>query len=113
MFLRLPANNCGHLWYSMKGIPKRQPEEKMPVKKIAISVPTDVLEEVDKAAATSGKSRSGYIAELLRKAAHLRRDRNITRAINELFDEEDLRLEQSETADAFSEDFLSRPESAW
>ena len=85
----------------------------MRVKKIAISLPPDVLAEVDRAAAEGGMSRSGFIAEILRRTARIRRDRRITRAINDFFDEEGVIEEQSGTAEAFSRDFHARAETTW
>ena len=67
----------------------------MPVTtKIAITVPEDVLSEVDEAARARGESRSGFISRVLRTALKARRDAGITQRLNELFADEDAVIEQ-------------------
>ena len=56
--------------------------------KIAITVPEDVLSEVDAAARARGETRSGFISRILKTALKARRDAGITRRLNELFAEE-------------------------
>ncbi len=56
--------------------------------KIAITVPEDVLSEVDAAARERGETRSGFISRILKTALKARRDAGITRRLNELFAEE-------------------------
>ncbi len=56
--------------------------------KIAITVPEDVLSEVDAAARMRGETRSGFISRILKTALKARRDAEITRRLNELFAEE-------------------------
>ncbi len=56
--------------------------------KIAITVPEDVLSEVDAAARVRGETRSGFISRILKTALKARRDAEITRRLNELFAEE-------------------------
>ncbi len=56
--------------------------------KIAITVPEDVLSEVDAAARMRGETRSGFISRILKTALKARRDAGITRRLNELFAEE-------------------------
>ena len=56
--------------------------------KIAITVPEDVLSEVDAAARARGETRSGFISRILKTALKARRDAEITRRLNELFAEE-------------------------
>lgn len=74
----------------------------MPSKKLAISVPVDVVEQVDRAARQRGVTRSRYITDVLRRVAAARRDAEITRRINELFDDPDLAAEQKKTARDFA-----------
>lgn len=62
--------------------------------KIAITVPADVLSEVDAAARAGGESRSGFISRILRTALKARRDAGITQRLNELFADEGVVLEQ-------------------
>ena len=56
--------------------------------KIAITVPEDVLSEVDAAARVRGETRSGFISRILKTALKARRDAGITRRLNELFADE-------------------------
>ena len=56
--------------------------------KIAITVPEDVLSEVDAAARMRGETRSSFISRILKTALKARRDAGITRRLNELFAEE-------------------------
>lgn len=63
--------------------------------KIAITVPEDVLSEVDTAARERGESRSGFISRILRAALRARRDAGITRQLNELFADEAVVSEQA------------------
>jgi hypothetical protein len=73
----------------------------MPAKKFAISIPEDVMKEVDVAARARGVTRSRLIADILRKTAELRRDADITRELNRLFEDPELVREQGETAQAY------------
>src|SRR5262249_7344866 len=57
----------------------------MAAKKFAISVPEDVMAEIDRAAASRGVTRSRFIAQILALAARQRRDRAITRALDRVF----------------------------
>ena len=62
--------------------------------KIAITVPEDVLSEVDAAARAGGETRSGFISRILRTAMKARRDAGITRRLNQLFADENVVIEQ-------------------
>jgi hypothetical protein len=73
----------------------------MPVRKIAISVPEDVLLQVDRAAKSRGMTRSRFISQALRRIAGARRDAEITRRIDELFSDPEIAREQVDTARAF------------
>lgn len=70
----------------------------MPVKKIAISVPEEVVEQVDSAAAERGMTRSAYISWALRRIARARSDAEITRRVDAFFSDPALDEEQRETA---------------
>ncbi len=70
----------------------------MPSKKLAISVPVDVVEQVDRAAKQRGVTRSRYITDVLRRVAAARRDAEITRRVNALFADPGLVEEQKKTA---------------
>lgn len=73
----------------------------MPVKKIAISLPESVLEAVDVLAAERGETRSRLIARILARAAGWKRDRDVTKAVDLLFEGGELAAEQSKTSEAF------------
>jgi metal-responsive CopG/Arc/MetJ family transcriptional regulator len=66
--------------------------------KIAITIPEDVLADVDAAARAGGESRSGFISRILRAALRARRDAGITQRLNELFADESVVLEQDRIA---------------
>lgn len=70
----------------------------MATRKTAIAVPEDLLDEVDRAARERGESRSRFINEVLRAAVRARRDREITRRLDELFADEAVGREQRRTA---------------
>jgi metal-responsive CopG/Arc/MetJ family transcriptional regulator len=67
-------------------------------KKIAISVPADVIEEVDDAAKYRYLTRSAFITDVLRRVARAKRDADITKRINELFSDPEIAAEQTRTA---------------
>jgi metal-responsive CopG/Arc/MetJ family transcriptional regulator len=73
----------------------------MAVKKFAISVPEDVMDEVTEAATRQGVSRSYYIVQVLRRVASARKDAEISRRINALFEDPEVAAEQAKTARAF------------
>ena len=73
----------------------------MAMKKIAISLPEPVLEQVDKLAASRGESRSHLIATVLDRVARAKRDRDVTVQIDALLADEMIAAEQKATADEF------------
>ena len=73
----------------------------MAVRKIAISVPEEVLRQVDQAAKDRHMTRSRFISRALARIATARRDAEITRRIDEVLSDPDLAQEQVETARAF------------
>ena len=74
----------------------------MAVRKIAISIPEDVVEAIDQAAARRSTTRSAYIADVLRRVARARSDAEITRRINEVLSDASVAREQRDTAAAFN-----------
>lgn len=66
--------------------------------KIAISLPEDVLAEVDRAARERGESRSGFIRRVLVTATRLRRDAEVTRRLDALFAVPEVAEDQRRTA---------------
>ena len=56
-----------------------------PCRKTAITVPEDLLAQVDRAARDRNESRSKYLTRILRLAVRARRDAELTRRLDELF----------------------------
>lgn len=76
----------------------------MPVRKTAIAIPEDLLEQVDQAASDLGESRSRYITRILKAAVRARRDAEVTRRLNVLFASEPLRQEARDSLGALDGD---------
>ena len=57
----------------------------MPLRKTAIALPAELLNEVDNAARQYHESRNRFVIRVLRHAVRARRDAEITRRLNELF----------------------------
>ena len=74
----------------------------MPCKKLAISVPAEVIKEVDRAAKLGGLTRSRFITNVLIRVASARSDVEITRRINEFFSDPEMANEQKQTARDFN-----------
>ena len=74
----------------------------MPVRKLAISLPEDVLAQIDAAAAERGQTRSGFISGALGFLARARSDRELGRRANLVFADEEVRREQAQTARALA-----------
>ena len=70
----------------------------MPLRKTAIAVPAELLAEVDRAARQRGESRNRFVTRVLHYAVRARRDREITRRLNDLFAEPGLAEHQREAA---------------
>jgi hypothetical protein len=70
-------------------------------RKIGITIPRQVLRAIDSAARRRGRSRSGFIVEVLEVATSRARDVEITRRLDEIFGNEKLRAEQLRTAEEF------------
>jgi len=68
-------------------------------RKIAIAVPEDVFDEVDRAVCMWGESRSRFISRILRLAMRARRDAEITRRLDALFADESLAEGQQREAE--------------
>jgi metal-responsive CopG/Arc/MetJ family transcriptional regulator len=73
----------------------------MRAKKIAISVPAEVIEEVDRAAEERRLTRSAFITDVLRRVARAKRDAEITEKINALFTDPEIVAEQKKAARDF------------
>jgi metal-responsive CopG/Arc/MetJ family transcriptional regulator len=72
-------------------------------RKTAITVPEDILEEVDRSARERGESRSRFISRVLRLAVRARRDAEVTRRLDALFADESVRKEQRREAQELAE----------
>ncbi|MBI4701986.1 MAG: hypothetical protein HY744_12680 [Deltaproteobacteria bacterium] len=73
----------------------------MAARKFAISIPEDVMSQVDLAAAERGLTRSGFIALVLSRTARARSDAAISRRIDEVLADPNVAAEQRRTAAAF------------
>lgn len=73
----------------------------MAVRKIAISLPEEVLRQVDRLAKRTHTTRSGCIARVLSKVSHASTQAEITEQINDLFGEPGLAKEQAVVSDAY------------
>lgn len=70
----------------------------MAVHKFALSIPRDVMAEVDGAARRRGVTRSRFISDVLRKVARARSDAEITRRLDEVFSDPAVAGEQRRTS---------------
>jgi hypothetical protein len=70
------------------------------VRKFAISVPEDVMAQIDEAAERRGITRSRFITDVLRKVARARTDAEVTRRLDEVFAAPDVAAEQRSTSQA-------------
>jgi metal-responsive CopG/Arc/MetJ family transcriptional regulator len=73
----------------------------VPARKFAISVPEDVMRQVDRAAKRRRMTRSAFISRVLARVARAQTDAEISRRVDELFSDAELAREQVETARAF------------
>jgi len=73
----------------------------MSSKKVAISVPGEVIDQIDRLAKMSKNTRSRYITIILKKVAVSARESEITKKINELFSDPSVIEEQKKTADYY------------
>ena len=85
----------------------------MSAAKIAISLPEDVLAEVDRAARERGESRSGFIRRVLVTAARLRRDAEVTRRLDALFAAPEAVEDQRRTARELESAGTSWSDESW
>ncbi|GMV17743.1 MAG: hypothetical protein HS104_13085 [Polyangiaceae bacterium] len=85
----------------------------MALVKTAITVPQEVLDQLDRAARASGESRSRYITRILKAAARARRDAEITRRLNALFASDEVLRAQREETELLDEVATSFAEERW
>ena len=81
---------------------------RMATRKLAISVPEDVVQDVDAAAKKRGMTRSGFITDILRRIARARSDAEISRRVNEVFADPEVAEEQAKTARQLSRNVTER-----
>jgi hypothetical protein len=72
------------------------------VRKIAISIPEDVLRQVDHLAKKSKKTRSALISNVLKEVSRASSRNDIIDRINRLFEDPKIRAEQSKTSRSFN-----------
>jgi hypothetical protein len=70
-------------------------------RKFAISVPENVMRQVDRAAKRRRMTRSGFISRVLASVARAQTDAEISRKVDELFSDPEVAREQVETARTF------------
>jgi hypothetical protein len=68
------------------------------IRRTAITIPAELLSDVDRAARDLGESRSGYITRILSLAVRARRNAAITRRLDELFADASVAAEQRRSA---------------
>lgn len=73
----------------------------MTVRKIAISVPEEILREIDAIARKSKTTRSGLISQVLSEVTHARNRSEVTARINQLFGDPEIQAEQATDAGIF------------
>ncbi len=71
----------------------------MAVHKTSIAIDEELLEKIDQAARERGESRNRFVVKVLAQAVRARRDVQITKRLNELFADEELRQEQLKVAE--------------
>ena len=70
----------------------------MTIVKIAISMPEELVKEVDAVRKEEDISRSGYITRLVRKAVRVERKEKLKAAYDRVFSDSEIVKEQRETA---------------
>ena len=85
---------AGAPWYSATD------ENTMAVRKFAISVPEDVMVQIDEAAEQRGITRTRFITDVLRQVARARTDAEVTRRLDEVFSDAGVAREQRRTSRA-------------
>lgn len=85
----------------------------MPLRKIAITVPQELLLAVDRVAEASHESRNRFVTRVLEEAVRARRDSEITARLDALFAQPDLTEEQRQTAAALDEVGTSWTDERW
>jgi len=71
----------------------------VPAHKTSIAIDDELLKKIDRAAKERGESRNRFVVKVLSQAVRARRDVQITKRLNELFADEELRQEQLKVAE--------------
>ena len=73
----------------------------MNTRKVAITIPKDLIAIIDTISRERGISRSKFISSVIREKITKERDRNLKEAYNRVFSDEAVRKEQLDTANWF------------
>lgn len=73
----------------------------MAVRKIAISVPENVLRDVDRLAKKAKTTRSALISKILKEVSRASTEGTLIARINDLFDDKQVQSEQRQTSNLF------------
>ena len=73
----------------------------MNTKKVAITVPKDLIVLVDEISRLKGISRSMFISRVLREKLQEEKDQQLKEAYNRVFSDDSIRKEQIDTAEWF------------
>jgi len=85
----------------------------MAIHKTSLAIDDELLSEIDRAATERGESRNRFVVEVLRRAVRARRDAQITKSLDELFADEDLRLEQLRVAEELGSAMAYETDEKW
>lgn len=89
------------MWYSMAEYLLEKRRCELVIRKISISVPEDILKNVDRLAREAKLTRSALISKILREVSRASDDGSLIARINDLFNDSSVQEEQRRTADLF------------
>ena len=81
--------------------------------KTAITLPEEILRDLDRAAKERGETRSMFIRKILAAALRARRDAMITRKLDELFADEAVREDQRRTLEEMQRASVPWDDEGW
>jgi metal-responsive CopG/Arc/MetJ family transcriptional regulator len=70
----------------------------MALRKTAVALPDELLAAIDHAASERGESRNRFVTEVLQRAVRARRDADVTRRLDALFADTDVKEAQNRQA---------------
>ena len=85
----------------------------MAIHKTSIAIDDELLEKIDRAARERGESRNRFVVKVLSQAVRARRDVQITKRLDELFADEELRQEQLKVAEELGSAAYSGTDEQW